>query len=260
MTTDNNALVSADRLLDAVDQLTLERTIYTTITDDNGGFVRIHSEKHPPLLTLLLEGTGQGKVGRNSDIRIPIDADALEMWGQVRDLIKLWARQLDTTFDQADLNRSIRNWYLGHSNAHRANKISDSIDHDVTRMVEGWVRMIENKFDPPEKREWKDACPNRVETRNIEGTVIGSHRCGARRVVVNGEERFAIHLNVTLLVAECARCHAKWVGERGIMTLRYETNLCAIEREEAEADRMAELERLANGLIRDTPTEGIAAS
>lgn len=248
-------LINPDRLLDAVDQLTLERTIHTTITDDNGGFVRIHSEKHPPLLTLLLEGTGQGKVGRNSDIRIPIDADALEMWGQVRDLIKLWSRQLDTTFDAGDLARSIRNWYLGHSNAHRAGKISDSIDHDVTRMVEGWVRMIEAKFDPPEKREWTDACPAYVETRNIEGTVIGHRRCNARRITVNGEERFAIQLNVTTLTAECGRCKCKWVGERGIMSLRYETNLWKMEREEVEANRMLELERLANGMVRDTPGE-----
>lgn len=224
---------------------------------DGSAGAEFHREVHPPLLQLLLEGTGKGTPQRSSETRIPIDADALELWGQVRDLIKLWCRQLDATFYGDDLLLSVKHWHLAHVNAHRSKKITDTIDLDVTRMVEGWVRMIETKFDPPEKREWKDACPAFVPVRNVDGDQIGTRRCGARRVVVNGEERFAISLNVTAMTATCARCNTTWVGERGIMDLRYQTNLWNMEKDEEEAERQAALAALASP---DTPSAEVDAN
>lgn len=237
-----------NELLDAVDALTKPRMIHTTITDDDTGeWLKVHSEEHPPLLILLMEGTGITRMSPSSNISLPIDADALELWGQIHDLVRLWCRQLDASFVSDDLLVSIRHWYMAHVNAYRGNKLSEVTDRDVTRMVGGWVRMIETKFDPPERREWTDACPAMVPARNIDGDEIGWRRCGARRVTAAGEERFAISLNVTTLTAECCRCHNTWVGERGIMSLRYETNLWALEKAEEEAKRMAELARLAAG-------------
>ena len=242
-------------LLDAVDELTQPRMIHTTIKDDDtGGWLGVHSEEHPPLLVLLLEGTGLGKAGRSSDVRIPIDADALELWGQVHDLIRLWCKQLDATFVGDDLLVSVRHWYLAHANAVQAGKISEVTDHDVTRMVQGWVRMIERKFEPDEKREWTKPCPSQLPVLDIDGELVGYRRCGARRIVVGGEERFAIQLNVTTLPAECGRCHTRWEGERALMDLRYQTNRMQLEAEEREAERQAELARLANG---DTPKKNV---
>lgn len=237
-----------DPLLYAVEALTMERTIHTTITDDDGAWLRIHSEQHPPLLTMLIDGTGQSRNAGSADPGIPIDADALEMWGQVRDLIRLWSKQLGVAFDGDDLLGSVQRWHSRHDALVRSAGLSEEINRDVTRMVEGWVRMIEQKFDPPEKREWKDACPAWV--RLPDGT---QRRCGARRVVKNGEERFAINLNVTTLTAECSTCGEKWVGERGVAMLRYETNLWEMEKAEVEAARMSELERLAG----DTPEKKV---
>lgn len=194
-----------------------------------------HREEHPPLLTLLLEGTGLGKASRSSELKIPIDADALELWTAIRDLVKLWCRQLDATYDGSDLPHSLSNWYLAHVNAHRSRRISDETDKDVTRMVEGWVRMIEARYDPPEKREWTEACPAKVELRNPDGDVIGTRICNARRIVVNNVERFAIELNVTTMTAECARCHHQWVGDKGVLELRQQTELQKLIREEENA-------------------------
>jgi len=222
--------VSEDRLLDAVDELTRERTVHTTIIDDETGeWLRVHSEKHPPLITMLLEGTGISRGSASSDPGIPIDADALEMYSQMRDLIRLWCKKLGATFDD-DLLASIRVWFLAHANAVRAGKVSEVIDHDVTRMVEGWVRMILNKFEPDEKREWTDPCPALIPVENE----FGVHkRCGARRVWVNGDERFAIQLNVTKMTAECAHCHTRWVGVKEIMQLRHETNVAEAAKKDA---------------------------
>lgn len=219
----------------------------------------LHREIHPPLLVLLLEGTGQGKVGRSSDVRIPIDADALELWGQIHDLTRLWCRQLGASFVAGDLLTSLRNWYAAHSNGYRRGRISEVTDHDVTRMVQGWVRMIERKFEPDEKREWTKPCPAMLPVLNIDGEIAGHRRCGARRIVVAGEERFAVQLNVTTKTAECGRCHTRWEGERGLMDLRYETNRAQLEVEEREAERMAELARLAAGDTRKADATGNTA-
>jgi len=222
-------------LLDAVDLLTKERIVHTTITDEETGeWLRVHSEEHPPLLTLLIEGTGITRGAASSAIRIPIDADALELYSQISDLAKLWCKKLGAVWAGDDLLISIRRWYLAHHNAVAAGVVSEVVDHDVTRMVQGWVRMIETKFEPPEKREWKEPCPAYIEDRNEEGEVTGHHRCGARRIVENGEERFAIILNVTALTAECGSCKCKWEGKTGFAMLRYETNLRNAEKAEAD--------------------------
>ena len=239
-------------LLDAVDLLTLDRKIHTTQDPiPPATHTTTHTETHPPLLVMLLEGTGiTGGSSKSSDPGIPIDADALELWAQVKDIIRLWCKQLVVPFDQDNLELSIRRWYQVHTNRVRVGLTSEVTDRDVTRMVESWVRMIENKFDPPEKREWTQPCPALVPQRNQNGDEIGTHRCGARRITVNGEERFAIQLNVTTMTAECGRCHTRWVGDRGIVSLRYETNLWEQEKTERGAERWAEMVQLANG---DTP-------
>lgn len=222
------------------------------------GAQNFHREEHPPLLQLLLEGTGLGRASRSSELRIPIDADALEMWSQIRDLVKLWCKQLDATFDGSDVGHSLNNWYLAHTNAHRSKRITDETDLDVTRMVEGWVRMIEAKFDPAEKREWVDACPARLQVRNPDGDLVGTRICGARRIVVNDVERFAIELNVTTMTAECARCKTRWVGDVGVLALRQATELQKLIREEEEAEREAALIALANPDTLSTSVDEVA--
>lgn len=238
-----------DCLFDICVQCHARRSPDPTVENPEGR-LGVHKETHPPLLVMLMNGISSQGGSPSSDPGVPIDADALEIWAQIRDLIKLWCRQLDATFTGDDLLGSIQRWHLAHTNAYRARKFSDVIDRDVTHMVEGWVRMIETKFDPPPKGDFTDYCPAYVPTRNVDGDEIGHRRCGARRILVDGDERFAIQINWKTLTAECGRCHCRWSGERGFMMLRYESNRYALERAEAEAERMAELARLAAG---DTP-------
>jgi len=202
------------------------------------------TELHPPLLTMLIEGNGSSSGGKSSDPGIPIDADALELWGQVRDLIRLWCKKLHVPFDD-DLLSSTVQWYRAHANAVRSGRVSEVVDHDVTRMVQGWVRMIEAKFDPPEIREWTGPCPEWRLLVDESGNE--SHtRCGARRVTVNGSERFAISMDITHGAANCCVCGKVWNSRTWIADLRYESNLYEVERAEQEDERTAEMVRLAN--------------
>ena len=240
-------------LLDAVDLLTKDRNIHTVqeIPSGSGLWMKRHTETHPPLLVMLIDGTGITPSGKSSDPGIPIDADALELWAQIRDIVRLWCKQLVITFDQDELLASVRRWYQVHANRVRAGLTSDVIDRDVTRMVEGWVRMIENKFDPPEKREWKASCPAWRQHIQESGEDTWS-RCDARRVIVDKVERFAITLNITAWTAECCVCGTEWKTSTALQDLRYESNLWELEKTEREAERQAALERLTTG---DTPEE-----
>lgn len=222
-------------LLDAVDALTQPRKIHTTITNDDGE-TGIHTEEHPALLVLLMNGASSHGDSKSSDPGIPIDADAIEILAQIRDLIRLWCKKSGTVYWPYDLVRAIRAWYIGHENLRRSGKVSDETDKDITRMVEGWVRMIETKFDPPKKREWELPCPAWV----MDGETW--HRCDARRIVVAGIERFAIMLNITAWSAECAACGTKWDSTKGIHELRFESNVWEAEKADTlEKEISAEL-------------------
>jgi hypothetical protein len=241
MATDMGDLMTdTNYLLDAVDVLTKVRKVHTTMYDDAGDWHGVHTEDHPPLLQMLIDGTGITRGGKSSDPGIPIDADALELWGQVRDLTRLWCKQLTVPFTD-DLLGSLRRWFVAHNNAHRGGRISDVINTDITRMVQGWVRMIEAKFDPIEKREWRESCPNWVQRLNPDGGELGFYRCDAKRVLVDGVYRFAIGLNITAWTAECVACKHVWNSRTALSDLRYESNVWELEKAQ-----------LANG---DTPGE-----
>jgi hypothetical protein len=232
-------------LLDAVDALTQLRRVDTLITDDDTGEeLETHTEWHPSLLHLLANGTGISRSEAGSaEVKLPIDADAIELLTQVGDLIRLWCRKLGVDYDGTDVDtmtRSIRLWYVAHTNAVRAGTVSEEVDHDVTRMVEGWVRMIEAKYAPDKKREWTEPCPafvlsptmtgdTKAEAAGVFNAVV---RCGAKRVKVGGVERFAIVFNVTKMIAECIVCGTKWEGLEGINSLAVMGNKYAEEREQ----------------------------
>jgi hypothetical protein len=242
-------------LLDAVDLLTLSRKVRTAqVADEYLTEDQTHTETHPPLLTLLIDGTSSQGGSKSSDPGIPIDADALELWGQVRDLVRLWCKQLVVKFDQDDLAGSIRRWCQVHTNRVRAGLTSEVVHLDVTRMVEGWVRMIEQKYEPPTLRDWTAPCPAWVMRLDDSGEVTHS-RCDARWVTFNKVGRFAIGLNITTWTAKCCVCGYEWSTRTALQDLRYESNLWEQEKADREAERIADLDRLANG---DTPQENIA--
>jgi hypothetical protein len=221
-------------LSEAVDLLTNPRDVTTIIKDDNGDWQGFHNETHPPLLTLLLEGTGTSRGPKSREDPLPIDADALELWGQVHDLIRVWCKKLRVTFTD-DLNDTVRRWHSAHADGVRSGRIGEGTDLDVTRMVQGWVRMIENKFDPPEKREWSSHCVADIVFQNDAGD-IETRKCGARRITVNGAEGFAIDLNVTDLTATCRQCGNVWAGEEQLAELRFLTNIDQALRAGEEVD------------------------
>jgi hypothetical protein len=212
---------------DAINQLTKPRIIHTEIRDDgHGGITGIHTEQHPPLIDLLEHGTGSTNRGRSSGIRIPIDAEAHELLKEIRQQVRPWLTGYGIRMG-SDLKWALsRDWYPQHDNAVRRGHVPEPEHRAILRKLDQWADRIDAKYDPDQHREWMDACPALI--RNEAGDV---HRCDARKHLDDGELKSAIDLNVTRLIARCRTCGTRWEGERGLMQLRYETNLRDLEQD-----------------------------
>lgn len=221
-------------LLAAIDKLTRDRQVPTTIVDeDTGEWLEVHIETHPPLLTLLREGTGitSGTGGGSSDPGAPIDADALEIESQIRERVSTWCGWLTLQYDRHNLAGSLRRWYGAHMRELQDARVSELTHLEMTRTVEQWVRMIESKFDPDKKREWTTPCPALVPAVWGDESDPTYRRCGAHRVIVDGLERYAITVNVTRRFAVCASCGTRWEGLGGLEQLRAAADEAAEEQE-----------------------------
>jgi hypothetical protein len=213
------------RLTEAIDRLTKPRMEHTPIPDSDGKWLRVESVEHPSLIETLMTVPGGTKNGGSSDPGLPIDADALEILGQISDHLSLWSRHLKFEYRRRELVPSLIAWHSAHSDLVRDGHISFEAEQDVVRTVESWVRMIENKFEPDNVDEFKESCP----------------MCGARRVVIDEHERFAIKINWTRVSAKCANCNQEWHGvtgpaeEPGLRELRYMANLADDARKDALA-------------------------
>jgi hypothetical protein len=208
---------------DAVDQLTRPRLIHTDIRNDRGGIEAIHTEEHAPLLDLLEHGTGSTNRGRSSGIRIPIDAEAHELLKEIRTQVRHWLRHHHAPTSR-NLKHDLQLWTTHHDDAVHRGTIPEPEHRAILRKLDGWVDRIDAKYDPDVHREWMDACPALIHTDTGD-----TRRCDARKHLIDGELKSAIDLNVTRLTARCRTCGTHWDGERGLMQLRYETNLRDLE-------------------------------
>lgn len=216
-----------DRLDEAVNLLAEPRTEYTTITDDDGKWLRAETVELPSLIETLLTIPGGTKNGGSADPGVPIDADALEIMAQIKEHLSLWSRHIRFDYSRHNLIDSLTAWHKAHTVAVRLGHMRFEAEQDMVRTVESWVRMIQRKFAPDNIDEVTAPCP----------------LCGVRRVTIDDNERFAVRINWTQVNAQCSNCAAEWVGETG----------------PAERPGLRELRYMLN--IADTPTlKGVATT
>lgn len=211
-------------------------------------------EDHPPLLELLTTVNGSPGNSPSSDPGVPIDQEATRIIRDITAELRSWCEALEFQNSYRDVPSAIRRWYQVHTEALRSNQLTEVADRAVTSAVEGWVRRIEEKFDPPQVLEWTDRCPGWRAVFDDGGEVVGRRRCRARRVTVKNETtgvsevRFAIHVNLSALEARCVACGTEWRGDRGLRQLRYETNLMLLEEEQQRERDDDFLQQTAGGV------------
>lgn len=176
----------------------------------------------PPLITQLLNGPSGARGPKSASTPLPVDAEALEIAAQIREQVVMWSRRLHVR-PKVNLVAATIDWYSAHAAAVRNGRFTSDDDLAATIAAESWVRMIRNKYDGPELREWTGHCVNDVTA--WEGDALIRERCGARRIVIDGAEQFAIQLNVTEETATCRACGHVWKGQEELMHLRLLTNI-----------------------------------
>jgi hypothetical protein len=227
------SLRTSNAVTDAVAQLTKPRLIHTEIRNDHGGIERLHTEEHKPLIDLLEDidamQSGGGRGGA-SHTRTPFDIEAHELLKEIRQQVRTWLRQLHATTSR-DLKGELTLWHTHYDNAVLRGHLSLEEQRAIARKLDGWVNRIEAKYDPTDRLEFTDPCPAII--RNDAGD---PRRCAARKVRRDSTSRDdhadwvpAIEIDITRRTARCLACGTRWEEERGLMQLRYEANLAALE-------------------------------
>jgi hypothetical protein len=212
-----------DRLGRAVDLLAKERTVHTIIRDDDTGeVITLHAEPHPPLLVLLVQDTGLSRGAASSTIKIPIDADSIELAQSIRKTVRDWCAEIGFPFD-GNVCTSLIAWAERYASYYFDQLVGEEKWQERLWIVEGWVHTIESKFDPDDKLEWTDPCPAFITYNDTDG-LYQTKRCGARRVLLDGVMQFAVDVNITKMHAECRSCMTTWDGVQGFMSLRMLSN------------------------------------
>lgn len=224
--------------------LTKQRVITANITDARGAIQGIHSAEHPPLVDLLENGTGtsRGTTRQQPGSRYLIDEDAIELWGEMRDTVRVWGEQLKAPwFDELSID--LQCWHEHHKAAELRGRVSKELRDTIELTVERWRRTIERKYDPDRKIEFTHPCPAVFRDYDENGGLLGEHACERLRVVHAGVERAAITINLTRAEAECLACGTKWEGIRALRSLvwaaedRERQALAALDPEPAVAEK-----------------------
>ena len=218
-------------LLDAIDKLT--RNHITRVVQTNPqGITCTSTVDHDPLLMQLRDavagGIGSKGAGSDGSARIPFDAGALQLFDGIAKKVNAWYLELPGAIEERYLWDRLRDWYIDFENRRRAGKISDTLEHDTLKLIEGWARSIEVYFDPPISLEITGPCP----------------MCGERWAFdpKTGDQITAIILEYRNIGTEtldkatglCRFCTTVWRGRSGMRELRW-----AIDNPMAEEDRHA---------------------
>lgn len=133
----------------------------------------------PPLLALLCESlgstTGGGRGGAEKRTRSIIDADGLELWETITETAQvLYHRETDSRLyrgskDPRDLLKAWLPLFLKRMYREIRPDEDKKEQKQVLGTLTGWVRTIEDKFDPPRKIEILVECPVCGKRRYLDG-------------------------------------------------------------------------------------------
>lgn len=223
-------------LLSAIERLTLPHR--TLVAQQNDAGIGCVSEVHHQALLKQLKAAIGGNVGRHAASqqareKTPINLQAFEKFKEIATQVKKWRATQETTRRPVyeELWIALGRWYLGYENERRKGRISRDAEAAVERTILGWVRDVDNIFDPPNIVEITKRCPICFESwaYNTDGDLVTA-------VVI--EYRNLGHDTLTYANGHCRACEHIWHGISAIRWLSYELEHPALSPAE-----MAEVER-----------------
>jgi hypothetical protein len=202
-------------LLEAVDRLTKPYKI-RVISELDGV-----PEQRVVLLPAMLEQlndaikssqstTRRGKSLANE--RSVIDASALMLEGAIRDAVRaLWSESCPAQIRPRTLQRQLARWHFEFRRRASDGELPAERVWQVAKLVQGWTKAIDLKFDPPVTLEVTRPCPacDAAHVFDFMGDRVAAVVISWRRSFDNS-------------AAICRSCSKSWVGEAELRQLRWE--------------------------------------
>ena len=220
-----------DPLLIALDQLTIDHQVRVPV-EDGPDYIATHEglivQLRKAVASNLGGGSGAGAAGNE---RVPIDADALVKYQQIEEAISGRHQSLvggpSGLYPEADL----RWWFAAFNRALQAGTKNDSDYRYELGVLESWVRLIQDKLEPPRKRELvNDKCPECGFAWFVDATDKADPQ---RKVALTITYREG---DLDASVASCGCCKQQWHGVMGLRALSY-----AIENPDTPVEKDAEV-------------------
>lgn len=215
-------------LLTAVDALTLPSVVKVKQSDGDREWT---TDCRQDALLIQLRDAVAGGIGSHAGSslareRIPVNADALELFQSIAADVSKWYLTVPGRRGGLVLTDRLRGWYVHHANEVRAGKVSQFTDLEVTRKVEGWVSKIRGTFDPPIRLELTEVIDGRMVPVACPAADCGERFAFDRRT---GDQVIALvveyrELGVETLdqaVASCRACGGEWRGRAALRGLRW---------------------------------------
>lgn len=207
-------------LLSAIERLTLPHR--TLVAQQNDAGISCVSEvNHQALLKQLKAAIG-GNVGRHASAqqareKAPMNVAAFEKFNEIADQVAKWRKSTESFRRPVyeELWIALGRWYLTYENDRRKGRVSRAAEAEVEATIFGWVRDIDNMFDPPNTVEITKRCPICFESwaYNKDGDLITA-------VVI--EYRNLGPDTLTYANGHCRACERIWHGISAIRWLSYE--------------------------------------
>jgi hypothetical protein len=202
-------------LLEAVDRLTKPYKIRVISELDNVPEQRL--VVLPPMLRQLNDAikSSQSSTRRGITLaneRSVIDASALMLEGAIQDAVRgLWSEVCGSDLKPRTLQRQLTRWHVEFRRLATDGQLPAERVWQVAKLVQGWTKAIDLKFDPPVTLEVTRPCPacNAAHVFDFMGDRVAS-------VVISWRRSFDDS------AAICRACSKSWVGEAELRQLRWD--------------------------------------
>jgi hypothetical protein len=205
-----------DPLLQVLDRLTQDHQVRVPV-EDAPDYIATHKGLIVQLRDAVASDLGGGGgAGASPNERVPLDADALMKYEQIEEAISARHHSLVGGPSGRYPENDLRWWYAAFT---RALQSGQKLEHDYQyelRTLQGWERLILDKFDPPRKRELAgDTCPECGFDWYVDATDKHDKQ---RKVALTITYREG---DLDASEAQCGCCKKQWHGIMGLRELSY---------------------------------------
>ena len=172
--------------------------------------------REPSLLVQLIRSIGSSMGGTTggaslSSERMPLNSGAFDLYlslcGRIVAEATAWTHRAGLR--AAEPERNLGLWLEAFEGGRQRGEVVRSQEEHALRMLDGWVRSVEDLFDPPKRMEITTACPTCGER------YWDDYKADTRTAALRIEYR----PGAGLLEASCRWCLQRWSTTRELITL-----------------------------------------